>query len=207
MTKHRQDGWTAQEDRWLADAVLAHIKSGSTQLKAFEEIGEKVNRTAAACGFRWNSCLRKECQQLIDEAKKERYASRKTMTPNKRPMANSPMEWSANELSAQLENWIEKITRYEKSEDWERKCKTLEFSLDKITKEKEKLEKKVQGLEEDYRALLFLIEKARKLGVAEESMESASEAPIFQMEANGNLFRLNRKNGSATSDRREAMDV
>jgi len=55
LTSARQDAWTSEEDRLLAEIVLTHIKKGSTQLKAFEETGSKLSRTAAACGFRWNS--------------------------------------------------------------------------------------------------------------------------------------------------------
>ena len=191
--KVRQDGWTEAEDKWLAEAVLSHIKSGSTQLRAFEEIAQKVNRTPAACGFRWNSSIRKESQQQIDKAKKERYASRKTSSPPTRAMGSSPLEWSADEMVKQLGHWIDRITTHEHSVDWQQKYQMTQRALNTITKEKEELENKVQGLEEDYRALLYLIEKARKLGVAEGKEETYAEAPVFKMETNGNLFQLNRK--------------
>ncbi|MEW9501408.1 RsfA family transcriptional regulator [Jeotgalibacillus marinus] len=193
MMKVRQDGWTEAEDKWLEEAVLSHIKSGSTQLRAFEEIAQRVNRTPAACGFRWNSSIRKECQQQIDQAKKERYASRKTSSPTTRAMGSSPLEWPADEMVKQLGHWIDRITTHEHSVDWQQKYQMTQRELDTITKEKEELENKVQGLEEDYRALLYLIEKARKLGVAEGKEETYAEAPVFKMETNGNLFQLNRK--------------
>jgi len=205
MMKMRQDGWTREEDKWLEDAVLAHIRSGSTQLRAFEEIGQKVNRTAAACGFRWNSCIRKECQKQIDEAKKERYASRKLYSNQTKPMGTSPLEWSAEEMTKQLSRWLEKLADYDQHADWQQKYYETQQKLQYMQKDKEKLELKVQGLEEDYRALLFLIEKARKLGVAEEAGESYKEAPVFKMEPNGNLFRMNRS--STRSEQSEAVDI
>lgn len=207
MMKVRQDGWTREEDQWLEEAVLSHIRNGSTQLRAFEEIAQKVNRTPAACGFRWNSCLRKECQKQIDQAKKERYASRKTSSSNEsKPMINSPLEWSADEMTKQLSKWIERISSHDQSLDWQTKYNSLQRNFEQVNKEKEKLEMKVQGLEEDYRALLYLIEKARKLGVAEGREDSSyTEAPVFKMEPNGNLFRLNRN--SARAEQGEAVDL
>lgn len=59
MTAVRQDAWSTEDDLILAEVTLRHIREGSTQLAAFEEVGEKIGRTSAACGFRWNSCVRK----------------------------------------------------------------------------------------------------------------------------------------------------
>ena len=56
MTSSRQDAWTHDEDLLLAEIVLRHIREGGTQLAAFEEVGKKLTRTSAACGFRWNFC-------------------------------------------------------------------------------------------------------------------------------------------------------
>lgn len=60
MEAARQDAWNEDEDLILAEVVLRHIREGSTQLAAFEEVGEKLKRTAAACGFRWNAAIRKK---------------------------------------------------------------------------------------------------------------------------------------------------
>ena len=50
--KVRQDAWTDEDDLLLAETVLRHVREGSTQLNAFEEVGDQLNRTSAACGFR-----------------------------------------------------------------------------------------------------------------------------------------------------------
>ena len=34
MSGSRQDGWTEDEDAYLAEVVLRHIKEGSTQLES-----------------------------------------------------------------------------------------------------------------------------------------------------------------------------
>lgn len=65
MTAVRQDAWSAEDDLILAEVTLRHIREGSTQLTAFEEVGERIGRTAAACGFRWNSCVRKSTKRLL----------------------------------------------------------------------------------------------------------------------------------------------
>lgn len=41
MTAVRQDAWSAEDDLILAEVTLRHIREGSTQLAAFEEVGEK----------------------------------------------------------------------------------------------------------------------------------------------------------------------
>ena len=48
------------------------LREGSTQLRAFEEVGRQLSRTSAACGFRWNSFVRKQYKSGIELAKKQR---------------------------------------------------------------------------------------------------------------------------------------
>ncbi|MEK3888553.1 RsfA family transcriptional regulator [Bacillus sp. FSL K6-3431] len=70
--KTRQDAWTEVNDLLLAETVLRHVREGSTQLNAFEEVGDKLNRTSAACGFRWNAVVRHQYEKALDLAKKQR---------------------------------------------------------------------------------------------------------------------------------------
>lgn len=72
MVKVRQDAWSHEDDLLLAETVLRHIREGSTQLKAFDEVGDILNRTSAACGFRWNAEVRKKYHSAIDLAKRKR---------------------------------------------------------------------------------------------------------------------------------------
>ena len=71
MSKVRQDAWLKENDELLAEAVIRHVTEGSTQLNAFEEAGDALNRTAAACGFRWNAVVRKEYEEQLAEAKRK----------------------------------------------------------------------------------------------------------------------------------------
>jgi prespore-specific regulator len=72
MMKTRQDAWTDENDLLLAETVLRHVREGSTQLNAFEEVGDKLNRTSAACGFRWNAVVRHQYEKALQLAKKQR---------------------------------------------------------------------------------------------------------------------------------------
>ncbi|OPH58422.1 hypothetical protein BC351_24030 [Paenibacillus ferrarius] len=67
--KRREDAWIENHDITLAKTVISHIKNGSTQLAAFEESASRMNRTVAACGFRWNKELRKQYEAEINDAK------------------------------------------------------------------------------------------------------------------------------------------
>ncbi|RXZ02505.1 RsfA family transcriptional regulator [Fictibacillus sp. S7] len=70
--KIRQDAWSEEDDLLLAETVLRHVREGSTQLHAFEEVGDKLERTSAAVGFRWNAIVRKKYEQALKIAKKQR---------------------------------------------------------------------------------------------------------------------------------------
>lgn len=70
--KQRQDAWSEENDLLLAETVLRHVREGSTQLNAFEEVGDKLNRTSAACGFRWNAVVRHDYEKALSLAKKQR---------------------------------------------------------------------------------------------------------------------------------------
>lgn len=67
----RVNAWTDSEDAILAEVVLDHISSGATQLQAFEHAGKRLDRSETACGFRWNSVVRKDYATAIRLAKEE----------------------------------------------------------------------------------------------------------------------------------------
>lgn len=65
--------WNEEQDILLAEVVLRHIREGSTAISAFEEVGKKLNRSAASCGYRWNNTVRLNYENAINAAKKYRY--------------------------------------------------------------------------------------------------------------------------------------
>jgi prespore-specific regulator len=84
--KVRQDAWSHEDDLLLAETVLRHIREGGTQLQAFEEVGDHLNRTSAACGFRWNAVVRKKYEQAISLAKKQRKERKRALAKQQASM-------------------------------------------------------------------------------------------------------------------------
>src|SRR5699024_5324480 len=111
MTKERQDAWSHEDDLLLAETVLRHIREGSTQLRAFEEVGDKLNRTSAACGFRWNAEVRQSYDQAVQIAKKQRKEKNRALANNRNsapvvtPTYESKAEPSVSEEMASLFDW------------------------------------------------------------------------------------------------------
>ncbi|WP_066389616.1 RsfA family transcriptional regulator [Neobacillus mesonae] len=99
--KVRQDAWTDENDLLLAETVLRHVREGSTQLNAFEEVGDKLNRTSAACGFRWNAVVRHRYEKALALAKKQRKQRQRILGKDqggKKKLLYSPPVGSPEEL-------------------------------------------------------------------------------------------------------------
>lgn len=91
--KVRQDSWTDENDLLLAETVLRHVREGSTQLNAFEEVGDQLNRTASACGFRWNAVVREQYEKALELSKKQRKQRLRNLgdgKPAKKQLLYSP---------------------------------------------------------------------------------------------------------------------
>lgn len=177
MTTSRQDAWTPDEDFILAELVLAHIREGSTQLKAFEEAGIKLKRTAAACGFRWNSNIRKQYKKGIDFAKKQRKESKKqstTASSEQNNEDNVKVEQNADSsilpevtnIFEKIESELKLVDQY-KNENSKLKSETEILQQEKLEVEKrlETVSKEYQQLREDYHSLMSLLDKARKMAI------------------------------------------
>ncbi|WP_182200495.1 RsfA family transcriptional regulator [Paraliobacillus salinarum] len=89
MAKVRQDAWSHEDDLLLAETVLRHIREGSTQLNAFEEVGDKLNRTSAACGFRWNAEIRQRYEQAVSIAKRQRKEKKRSIAKQQNQLNRS----------------------------------------------------------------------------------------------------------------------
>jgi len=101
--KVRQDAWTDENDLLLAETVLRHVREGSTQLNAFEEVGDKLNRTSAACGFRWNAVVRHNYEKALSLAKKQRKQRQRILGKEqggKKKLLYSPPQPSLEEIEA-----------------------------------------------------------------------------------------------------------
>lgn len=101
--KVRQDAWSEENDLLLAETVLRHVREGSTQLNAFEEVGDKLNRTSAACGFRWNAVVRHQYEKALQLAKKQRKQRQRILGKDqggKKKLLYSPPVPTVDDLEA-----------------------------------------------------------------------------------------------------------
>ncbi|KMY45099.1 hypothetical protein AC622_13385 [Bacillus sp. FJAT-27916] len=179
MSGSRQDGWTEDEDAYLAEVVLRHIKEGSTQLKAFEEVGKGVSRTAAACGFRWNSFVRKQFKSEIEEAKKIRKGMKTPASvddsvgvplamPEGRTAeaeaAEERRDLTLQEVIAYLAELAGMLEQYsvESYKELQKAHELLKRHADVLMEEKKRLEERYALIESEYYGLLEVLEKARR---------------------------------------------
>jgi len=181
MSSTRQDAWTHEEDLLLAEIVLRQIREGGTQLQAFEIVGKQLSRTAAACGFRWNSYVRKQYKQGIELAKKQRK-NRKLGQQQDEDLPNEELHASespsAEAVQERQEIEFDEMvqilkTLYDKAEKsgvqsediktYEEKIQTLEKQLYYLAAENEKLVNELNAIEKDYKSLIEIMERARKM--------------------------------------------
>ncbi|GAA4064278.1 RsfA family transcriptional regulator [Amphibacillus indicireducens] len=218
MAKVRQDAWSHEDDLLLAETVLRHIRQGSTQLNAFEEVGDKLNRTSAACGFRWNAEVRQNYEQAVEIAKRQRKQNkRKQLLTQKNKVTKTPLyqpemllEDEQNtsqeimnpaEASLDLDQVINFLVEFKhqsiQSTHQTAKYHQLETDHQNLLKENEQLKKQVTSLEkqvetiqEDYQAFLQIMDRARKMVVFED--DDDKKLPTFVMDKNGNLEQVAR---------------
>jgi prespore-specific regulator len=208
MSPTRQDAWSQDEDLLLVEVVLRHIREGGTQLQAFEEVGKQLSRTSAACGFRWNSFVRKQYKTGIELAKKQRKELKKQtgqVEDDNRiesvnlvtPPSTSPNSYTDGTITIQaIIHFLEGLHKKAEAttvieEDREKsleKIKDLEKKTYYLAAENEKLSKNLHAIEEDYRSLIEIMERARKMVVLQD--EDRQQKVKFQMDKNGNLERV-----------------
>lgn len=203
MVANRQDAWTTEDDLLLAEVTLRHIREGGTQLSAFEEVAEKMGRTAAACGFRWNSYVRKKYVQAIAIAKAQRQKNKQSRTfTAKKEVVEMPLATNMTESTVEEQINFDSIIRYLKNQknreqEWLKKIRTLELQLKEQEEELRRFREENQrmkedyssakNINEDYRALVQIMDRARKLAILGSEQE---ESPMFKMDPNGNLERI-----------------
>lgn len=215
MTAVRQDAWSAEDDLILAEVTLRHIREGSTQLAAFEEVGEKIGRTSAACGFRWNSCVRKSYEDAIGIAKGQRQ---KRSYLKKQPsirgaqvaaLINGDMEEGyarsegLNENSLSIDAVIRFLRQWKGTfheagrqlkmlerelRDKEEELTDLRIENERLSKEMNLAQSDYRVVNDDYKALIQIMDRARRLAFLNEEEEEAKTR--FKMDANGNLERI-----------------
>lgn len=171
----RSDAWTPADDERLAEIVLDHIRTGSTQLKAFEQAGNELGRTSAACGYRWNGVLRKDRRADIESAKQARKAAQKASSSS--TVHEPQQEISAVTVSSadSMKEVIQFLQTYdEQYQSLRQRIQDLESEKDTLVKRIHELESSSaalpdaaevtpEQLEQDSRTLFAIMERARKL--------------------------------------------
>jgi len=214
MTAVRQDAWSPDDDIILAEVTLRHIREGSTQLAAFEEVGERIGRTSAACGFRWNSCVRKRYEDAIQIAKQQRQ---KRNYLKKQSLVAAPHVSSLQAVDEDTKSFkhdpiseesitIDGIIRFLRQwrgayQELQRQVKALEKELldreeelvelrsenNRLNSEVSNVQTDYRTVNDDYKTLIQIMDRARRLAVLNEEDELK---PRFKMDANGNLERI-----------------
>ncbi|AKM20622.1 RsfA family transcriptional regulator [Geobacillus stearothermophilus] len=214
--KQRQDAWTEEDDLLLAETVLRHVREGSTQLNAFEEVGDRLNRTSAACGFRWNAVVRHRYEEALQLAKKQRKERQRLLAKQggvrKRRLYEPPMP-SLEELGEVMQLpavipasppqhvTLDQVIAFLKTfQSHERKRETLlkenerlRREIEELKQQNKELQEKVAKLEEnsstvqeDFETLVKIINRARKMVLKEEEERGLT----FRMDPNGNLEKI-----------------
>lgn len=71
MSLQRIDAWTEQDDKILVQTILDYVRNGKTQLQAFKDAGERLDRSGRACGYQWNYNLRKKYVEELRIARRQ----------------------------------------------------------------------------------------------------------------------------------------
>ncbi len=214
--KIRQDAWSSEDDLLLAETVLRHIREGGTQLQAFDEVGDELNRTSAACGFRWNAVVRNQYNEAIKLAKKQRKDMKRRLS--NRPTTihtkmQTPIQTTSDATAdASIErptqgqsinlgdvlNFIQSLATNEGSSLQLKKEneKLMKENLQLMTEKKEletklsKVENDYKVVEEDYQSLIQIMNRARRMALLQDEEEEIQSAPKFKMDKNGNLEKI-----------------
>ncbi|WP_411953523.1 RsfA family transcriptional regulator [Alkalibacillus sp. S2W] len=210
MVKVRQDAWSHEDDLLLAETVLRHIREGSTQLNAFEEVGDALNRTAAACGFRWNAEVRQNYEKAVDLAKRQRKERKRAKNQTQTHSEKLPEQGESSKLPVTVESPSVQTTSETVNDSMLdgiiQQLETLKTQMrdqsdidiiktdnqqlreenDLLKEELQSLKAQYNSLQEDYQTFITIMDRARKMMILEEGQES----PAFQMEKNGNLQQI-----------------
>jgi prespore-specific regulator len=210
MSSTRQDAWTADEDLLLAEVILRNIREGGTQLQAFEEVGRKLSRTSAACGFRWNSHVRKQYKAGIEHAKKQRKEAKKNSRESKEQQLETPKQpevqlladfQSVEDVQSVQPNsdspipefkdvlaYLENL--YARAVNSANEYEQALVRIRELERENERLLKELNTLEEDYQALMSILDRARKMAADKEEAAQGQHKAKFQIDKFGNLERV-----------------
>lgn len=197
MPGTRQDAWTADDDLLLAEVTLRHIREGSTQLKAFEEAAQRLGRTPAACGFRWNNTVRKQYEEAIQLAKQQRQQIKKSRSSRaQREEGDAADSISYDAVIRFLRQQRQAMQEMQKRiKQLEKALQEKETALNELREENKRLRSELSSvradfhaMNDDYKTLIQIMNRARKMALLQDG--EAVEPKVFRMDENGNLERI-----------------
>ncbi|MBP3966545.1 RsfA family transcriptional regulator [Paenibacillus lignilyticus] len=165
MQEARKDGWRSEDDLLLANIVIKHIRNKSTQLAGFAEAAELLGRTESACGFRWNSEVRKSYLNEIKEAKLERNQIQRASVSKQVTIAAIDEQDIKLTITDQI---VELARRQQKIiENMAKQIAELKEEI-RIKNEQQQLNKKSEAmnevtLKEDFDTMLQIFQRAKHL--------------------------------------------
>jgi len=185
----RQDGWTEEDDRLLAEITLRNIREGSTQTKAFEEAGERLNRTAGACAFRWATVVKHQYRAAVEAAKRQAREMKKKRLQRRQINLEQISVVLEGDTEVDLDTVIRTIKVFKQKErnyrTLLREYNRLEEENKLLRKENERLRKEIQEMnqrnlqqEEDYKTLLQIVNRARKMSLLDDNKEGNDYASV-----------------------------
>ncbi|WP_285870797.1 RsfA family transcriptional regulator [Metabacillus litoralis] len=185
--KVRRDAWSHEDDLLLAETILRHIRDDSTQVAAFDEAGDELNRTSAACGYRWNAEVRTRYVDAVEIAKKQRKERKRTSDQKQRQKPESqtidtkkliheieqdaPVR-SMSHLTLNFEDCITFLSTYSTKDSLELRSENNELVMenDRLKRENEELTLKYHQLIEnrkkvidEYTLLMSVFDQASKI--------------------------------------------
>ncbi|QKS70787.1 RsfA family transcriptional regulator [Paenalkalicoccus suaedae] len=218
MMKVRQDAWSHEDDLLLAETVLRHIREGSTQLRAFDEVGDALHRTSAACGFRWNAVVRDKYEDAVKLAKRHRKQVKRQVAKQESPQVFNTQEiMEFTEELAVEPSYLPPKIEVESSQQFvqeeqskapsfvtvinylhelsryyegknERHVSAVTQELEDLKKAHQLLQQKYQSIQEDYQSIIHIMDRARRMALLDEDRD----ATAFRMDKNGNLEKVAR---------------
>lgn len=161
----RKDNWKPEEDRLLAETVIKHVSQASTQLKAFKEVAERLNRTENAVGFRWNSKVRKEHEKELQEAKQQRKELKQKeeeLTIEEVPKVQNSSQIELESLTEEQKEALIPIIQYFQSHN-ERNIIGEEYEA--LLAKYQQLEKEYEKLQQKHNRIVhFLSQMQQQIG-------------------------------------------
>lgn len=129
--------WSKEEDAILVETILHHLRTGSTQKSAIEEVSKKIGRTIHACNFRWKT-IREDYEEEVRQAK-NKSETKEVVKEEK----EKSVELNFKDVLVYLESMYQKSLEAEKNkkiEEYEAKIRQLEAELERLKEENRDLE-------------------------------------------------------------------